>query len=448
MQNKKNSYQQIFKATSIFGGVQIVNIIILIIKSKFIAVFLGPVGMGVSALLTSSTGFITALTHFGLGVSAVKNVAVANSSGDEKKLGQTIAVFRKLVWFTGLLGFVITLLLAPWLSELAFGNRDYTFAFMFISITLLLTQISDGQTVILRGTRRIQYMAKSSMIGSLIGLLISIPLFYFLGNKGITPSIVLTAISALIVTWYYSRKVHVPKVKIDSKLLYNEGKDMLKMGFLISLSGLITLGTSYIMRIFISNNGGIADVGLYNAGFAIIGTYVGLVFTAMGTDYYPRLAAVSNDNSKCRDEINQQAEIALLILAPILIIFLVFINYAVVLLYSKQFTAVTAMVQWAAVGIFFKSTSWALGIVFISKGDSKVFFWNELITNIYLLAFNVIGYHYGGLTGLGISFLIGYMLHMLQMYLVTRKLYDFSFDKNFIRIFVIQFSLAVLCLKL
>ena len=69
---------------------------------------------------------------------------------------------------------------------------------------------------------------------------------------------------------------------------------MLSLGFVISMSGLISLGASYIVRIYISNTGGVDDVGLYNAGFALINTYVGLVFTAMGTDYYPRLAAVAN----------------------------------------------------------------------------------------------------------------------------------------------------------
>lgn len=443
--SKQNSYRQIFKATSIFGGVQFVNIIILIVRSKFIAYLLGPVGMGISGLLVSTTGFLSALTHFGLGTSAVKNIAVANGTGDKEKLGQTVAVFRKLIWVTGLLGTVVTIILSPWLSQIAFGNHKYTLAFILISVTLLLTQLSDGQTVLLRGTRNIQYMAKASMIGSLFGLFISIPLFFFFGNDGITPSIILTAVTGLLVTWYYSKKVKILNVKVDKQIILTEGKDMLKMGVLISMSGLISMGTSYIMRIFISSHGGIADVGLYNAGFAIIGTYVGLVFTAMSTDYYPRLAAVANDNDKCRAEINQQAEIALLILAPILIIFLVFIHFAIVLLYSKEFVVVTSMVQWAAMGIFFKATSWSIGIIFISKGSSKLFFWNELVTDTYELGLNIVGYHFWGLTGLGVSFLVGYMLHLIQMYVVTSKLYSFTFTKSFIKIFLIQFSLACLC---
>src|SRR5690554_7803979 len=132
---------------------------------------------------------------------------------------------------------------------------------------------------------------------------------------------------------------------------------MLIMGFMISMSGLVSLMVAYVIRIFINRTGDVADVGYYTAGFTIINTYVGMVFTAMGTDYYPRLSLVASDNNQCKEHINQQSEIAVLILAPILIGFLVFINWAIILLYSSQFLAITGMVYWATLGIFFKTLS-------------------------------------------------------------------------------------------
>jgi O-antigen/teichoic acid export membrane protein len=84
----------------------------------------------------------------------------------------------------------------------------------------------------------------------------------------------------------------------------------------------ITMVVSYITRIYIGREGGIGEVGLYNTGFAIIGTYVGLVFSAMGKDYYPRLSGVAHNNQLAKITINQQAELAILIIAPILMFFL------------------------------------------------------------------------------------------------------------------------------
>ena len=127
------------KATSIFGGVQVFNIIISVVKSKFVAVLLGPAGMGISGLLLSTTTFIGTVTNFGLNTSAVKNIAEANATGDNKRISDVASVLRRLVWITGILGTLVTLVLSPLLSELTFGNKDYTVALMWISISFLRT---------------------------------------------------------------------------------------------------------------------------------------------------------------------------------------------------------------------------------------------------------------------------------------------------------------------
>jgi hypothetical protein len=75
----KTAYRQIMKATSIFGGVQVFQIIIGIIRSKFIAVFLGPTGMGISGLLQVSIGMIAGLTNFRLSSSTIKSNSAAQA---------------------------------------------------------------------------------------------------------------------------------------------------------------------------------------------------------------------------------------------------------------------------------------------------------------------------------------------------------------------------------
>lgn len=434
------------KATSIFGGVQVFNIVISIIRSKFVAVLLGPAGMGIMGMLQATTGMITALTNFGLGTSAVKDISAAHASGNADRVAIIVTVFRRLVWITGFLGAILTLVLSPWLSQITFGNKEYTWAFIWISVTLLLQQISIGQGVLLRATRQIKAMAQSGMIGSLLGLITSVPLYYFFGMNGIVPGIIISSVTALILTWYYARRIEIKPFFVSKTRTIAEGKGMLKMGFMISLSGLITMGASYIVRIFITRSGGVADVGLYNAGFAIINTYVGLIFTAMGTDYYPRLASVAHSNTESHTVINQQAEIALLILAPIIMIFLVFINWVVIILYSNQFTAVNDMILYAALGMFFKAASWSIGFLFLAKGASKLFFWNELFANIYVLALNILGYHFWGLTGMGLSFLAAYFFYLVQVFIVSKINYDFSFTIEFTKVFLIQLLLAIACL--
>ena len=257
---------------------------------------------------------------------------------------------------------------------------------------------------------------------------------------------IFTSILGFIVAYYFTRKVKRIKVPVTIKETKEKGKGMLMMGFMLSISGIMVLGVSYVIRIFINNSGGVEDVGLYNAGIAIISTYVGLLFTAMETDYFPRLSAVIHDEKKAIELINQQAEIAILILAPVLIVFLVFVDWIITILYSSEFIPIKQMIYWAALGMFFKVAAWVVAFFFIAKGASKLFFWNELVTNMYTLVLNLVGYYYWGLTGLGLSYLISYFIYLIQIYTITNKIYNFSFSSAIIKIFLLQFSLAIICL--
>ncbi|WP_308991944.1 O-antigen translocase [Mariniflexile litorale] len=445
MKEHKSSYRQIMKATSLFGGVQVFNIIISIIKSKAIAVLLGPKGMGIASLLSSTVELISSLTNFRLGNSAVKDIAAAHTSGDDNKISKIISVFRKLVWVTGILGAIVTIILAPWLSEFTFGNNHYTWAFVWISVTLLLNQLSSGQLVLLQGMRQLNYLAKANMVGAVAGLCIAVPIYYFYGIDGIVPTMIITSIVSMLTSWYFSNKIKIKTIPVSKKDLITDGKGMMQLGFMLSLSSLMTVGESFLVRSYISNTGGLEDVGLYGAGFAIIGTYVGLIFSAMGTDYFPRLSGVAHDNKETKILVNQQSEIGVLILAPLLTVFLIFINWIVIILYSTKFIPVNDMIHWAALGMFFKVVSWAIGFILIAKGASKTFFWSELLGTSYLLILNLLGYHFFGLEGLGVSFFIAYFLVLIQVYLIAKYKYQFSFNLEFSKIFAIQFLLAIVC---
>lgn len=443
MTENRSSYRQIMKATSLFGGVQVFNIIISIAKSKFAAIILGPSGFGIIALLQSTIGLVSGLTNFGLGISAVKDIAATNEAGNHKRIATVVIAFRRWVWITGTFGSLATLAFSPWLSELTFGNRDYTVAFAWLSITLLFNQLSSGQFAILQGMRKLQFLAKSNMAGTTISLFVTVPLYFLYGKDAIVPVIIITSIVTLCLSWYFSNKIKIEPVKVSKVRTIAEGKNMLIMGFAISISPLLAVASSYIVRAFISNQGGPADVGLYSAGFVILNTYVGLIFTAMLTDFYPRLAGVAYSNNLCKQTINQQIEIALLILGPMVVGLMVFIKWLIILLYSKQFLLINEMMYWAALGIFFKTINWAIGFILIVKNDPWLFFWSDLIANIYMLALNLIGYHFWGLTGLGVSFMIGYLLATLQVFLIAKIKFEFNIMYDVYKIYLIQFILAI-----
>lgn len=440
MDESRNSYSGILKSISLFGGVKIFQILISIVRSKIVAVLLGPEGMGISGLLHSTADTIKSIVCCGLDVSAVKSIS---SSG--KNYSPVIITLRRLIWFTGMLGLLATFFLAPWLSDMAFGNREYATAFRIVSISLLLGQITVGQTALLQGTFHYKDMAKSSLYGSLVGLIIVIPLYYIWGVKSIPYVIVISSVIALIFSYYYSHKIPVEKIQLSKSEFRNNSKNMLSLGMSLAVVGIVNALTAYVLRIFISKEGGIDEVGLYNAAFAIANTYIGMVLMSMTTDYVPRLSTCSEDKPKMCELVNKQIVLLVLLVLPLASAFMVFIKPVVTLLYSTRFLPIMMMLLWVMLGMFFRGVSWAFSYTFVARGDSTIFFINETATAIYTLAFSVLGYYYLKLEGLGIAFVFSYVLYSLQLYLICRKSISFTIDRDTLRLLLLSFFLLFSC---
>ena len=440
MNDNQQSYRKVLNATSLFGGVQFINIILRLIRSKAIALLIGPIGMGISNLLLTTMELINGLTNLGLERSAVKDISLANTNSNSKSVAITISILKKLVWLTITVGVILMVLSAPWLSEIAFGNKDYTISFRWISIALLFKQLSSSQLAILQGLRKLKSLAKANLLGNFIGLLITLPLYYYYKIDAIVPAIIIATFMSFVFTYYYSHKLDIKSVTISRKEAVSEGKGMINLGVMLSLSSLITLLVAYIIRIYIGSANeteelGLIDVGLYSAGFVILNSYVGIIFNAMGTDYFPRLSEIANDIKKLRKTVLEQATVAILLITPIIVVFLACAPFIIVILYSHEFSPIVAMVTWGILGMIFKAVSWSMGYMIIAKGDSKVFIKTAIGFNTILLSINIIGYHFGGLEGVGISFFIYYIIHFIAIRIITYYRYDFYFEKGFYKIF-------------
>jgi O-antigen/teichoic acid export membrane protein len=442
MIENKTLYQRILKSTTLFGGVQIFNILVSVLRSKIIALLIGPEGMGIAGLLNSAINLINGFTSLGIETSAVKYISKENTEADKTGLHKIISVLRQLVWLTGLLGAFATLAFSPWLSGITFGTQDYTIWFAWLSVTLLFKQLSAGQLALLQGFQKLQSLAKANLYGSLVGLVISAPLYYYFRTDAIVPAIIVSALCTLYFSWFYASEIKIETEKVPYKQMLIEGKGMLKLGIMLSLSGIIATVVAYIIQIYVTQKGGLEEVGLYNAGFLLLNSYVGLIFTAMATDYFPRLASVSDNNEEVRTTVTHQAMIAVLLITPVIVLFLAFAPIIVNLLYSDKFLAIVPMVCFGIIGMLFRAVSWSMGYILLAKGDSKMFIRTAFGFNALFFTLSLSGYYLYGLTGLGVAFTIHYFLHFVLLKVITLRRYEFYFSDGFGKIFFICIVLS------
>lgn len=437
-----SSYRDSFKATSLFGSIQVINIIVRVIKSKFVAVLIGPTGMGIVGLLSATIDVISASTNFGLRTSSVRNIVEANAQGDKYTISAVISVLKRLVWITGTLGAIICIIGAKSLSRLTFGNPDFTVAFTILSVNILLIQLTNGHNALLQGLQKYKYIAQSNVFGNIIGLIIALPLYFFFSKDAIVPVLIFSNLASFLLALYFSNKINVEKISLSVSDFISIGGNMVKMGGLIGLKSLLAIISAYLIRVYISFNGSISDVGLFKAGFTIVDTYIGLILAAMAVDYYPRLSKAANDNSKFIELINQRAELVFLMLIPVITIFIAFSKYIIIVLYSVRFAEIEGMINWAIAATLFKAFSWTLSYSVLAKQDIKAFFGVEFSVLVYGLVFNALGYHLFGLTGLGISSLLKYSIYFVWLLIITKNRYGVVIKK---RVWII-YGVSSICL--
>ena len=444
MAGSESSYRQIFKATTLFGGVQFFNILITIIRGKFSAILLGAEGMGINSLFASTIEMLKNLTSLGLPQSAVRDIAAAKGSEDEQQMGTTAKVFGRWILFTALLGVAVTIGASWFLSRWLFESGDYTFSFIALSVIFVFFAFTSGTYTLLRGLRQNKLLALANVLGSLGGLVVAVPFYYFFGVSGIVPALIVSAIVTWLISVYFKRKIKLPDISLSLRETIDKGAEMVKLGVVLSFSTFLLVAIRFVLNAYIGRSGSLHDLGIYNAGVTITTGYVGLVFTAMITDYFPRLSSLIHDKEKWQQTVTHQAELVLLILGPILVLLLIAAPLIIEVLLTKEFLPVLEYIHWSVLGIFLQAIAWALGVIVVAKGDMRLKLVTEIIGKAVVLSMNIVGYMYGGIKGLGIAFLLSNMINLLLIGGVSYVKYSFRFSAGFFTLAVILLSTCVL----
>lgn len=428
-----SSSKSILHSTSIIGGSSVITILLNIVRSKVIALLLGPSGTGLIGALQSSTSFIQSLSSLGIDNSAVRDIAQANIKGNDKRLSIVVKSLRKIVLLTGFLGLLLTIIFAQALSEFTFDTADYTFEIRLLSIAVFFNLIQAGQSALIQGMRRIKDLARMSILSSLMGTVLSLPLIYFFEFDGVSYYLVVLAIGQFLVSLYYARKIKIQDIKVSWFKAFKESKGMVKLGFSFMGGALAAILSAYLIRVIIIRDLSLADAGIYQAAFALSGLYIGVILQAMGKDFYPRLTAVAFDSKKEIQLINEQTQVGMMIAAPGLMFTLAFAPLAIRVLYSAEYLEAFPILQWMILGVFLRTISWPMGFLFVARAKGRIFFYTQLVSHILLFGFTYLSILIFGLEGTGIAFFCLYIVYTTSMAVLINKENDFKWTSEVIK---------------
>lgn len=398
------------KAMGLFGGVQVMGILCSIIRTKLVAIWIGPVGVGLFGLFNNALEMINTGTNLGIRGSSVRDISQAVAGADRSLIARIIVVVRRWSLWLGLGGALLTLMLSPLLSQVTFGTQDQMWGFVALSVAVLLMAISNGEQAVLQGSQRLKRLAQASVYGTLLGLLISIPLFYWLRERSVLPSIIAYAACNALMMWLLRNKEY-PVAQVSRRDTVAMGRDFVRLGIYMTIGNFVTILASYVFNAWLNQEAGTAIVGQYQAGYTLVNKYTGLILSALGMEYYPRLAQQVKDSARLHDSVSQEVTVAMLVLAPVVAVFVILCQPIIWLLYSADFTVIQGMVSWGMVGTVMRALSWCMAFVILARGDGKTYVITESISAVVGLVLNILFYRWWGITGLGLAFLIWYVVY-------------------------------------
>jgi len=435
------SIRQIIRASAISGIGSTVYIVAGIVKTKAIALFLGPSGVGLFGLFQSILSTAGTISGAGLNSSGVQQIAKARADDDQKRLILIRTGLSRSSVILGLIGMAVVIACRDPIAQFSLGNTRFSNDLIVIGLGVWCFVISGVQTGILNGMHRIGDLARVSIVGSLISIPVTIALVWFYEDHGVAAAVALSACSTLVVSWWYLKRADLPQRMVSLAEISAPLKNLFNLGIVLMAASLVTIGSQMLARIMITRTLNIAATGHFQAAWSISMLYLGFALNAMGTDYYPRLTAVVIDRSLANKLINEQLFVALSLTGPVILGMLTFSSFIVRILFSGEFTETVGILRLQLLGDVFKVSSWPLAFLLPASGYGKTFLAVELSWNLTYLLLLWFGLPIWGITSAGLAFICAYVVYFIVVLVIVRRISVFSFSSQNINLFVMY----VLC---
>jgi PST family polysaccharide transporter len=200
------------------------------------------------------------------------------------------------------------------------------------------------------------------------------------------------------------------------------------LGSAFALNGIWLTASGWLNILFLTQyygpNHAPEQIGLNGAANMMANVYVGILISAMGTEFYPRLIAAAKDKSKLNELLNQQTRLSIAIGIPVSAGLLLFAPWILRFLYSPEFVDATEPMRWLILGMVVRFITCPLGFCVYAACKPRTIAINELLTGGTMIAISYLTISTYGLKGVGIGMTLANLLYMIgiAIFMWTQKI--------------------------
>lgn len=415
----------ILRVASLFGFVQLINFIFSIVKNKLILVWLGPSGIGLITLLNNALNLIASGSNMGLPVTLVKDISKAENRIRNKIIVNSL----HLVFLTSFIMALLTFVFSGLLAEVTFSDISFKWMFQWLAISVFFKQIVNCVKAIQQGVEDFKSIAISNIIYTVGGFVLTLPIYYFYKEDSVVVSIVLLSLIEFLSTVYFLKKLNLKNFRKNLRSFFSFGLKLIGKSYVFSVVNILSLITNYLLGIYIINNSSLETYGYYSVIYIILNNYLGLIFTFFSYDYLPRL--MKTKTKELNNVLNDQIFIITCIMGILSIIFILFTEFILKILYGNSSLSLSPLLKIAILGMIFKSVSWCISFVILAKSSKKVYFWLECLFNILFIFGSINAFKFFGSKGMWIMWVVYYFIYLLTVYCIAKISFNISLKRNY-----------------
>ncbi|TYO88781.1 O-antigen translocase [Oceanicella actignis] len=431
----------LLKSMAMIGGAQSITILMGILRVKVVAVLLGPAGVGILGIYGNILQTGAQLAGLGVGQSGVRQIAAARADAGTLAQVRRTLLLANLV--QGAAGMAAVWLLRRPISSLVFGDETRAFEVGLLGVGVFASLLAASQTALLQGMRRIPELARIAIEGGAVGTAAGLLAVWLWGEPAIIILPLAAPVASVLAALRHTRRLPRPEpAPFDAAQTLDHWRQMLGLGVVFMSGGLLSGLALLAVRASLTRDFGVDAAGHFQASWAITMQYVGFLLSAMGADYYPRLAAIINDRPAAARLVNEQTAIALSLVGPAMAALIGLAPWVVTALYSARFGPAVELLQWQTLGNVLKLSAWPLGYVIVAHARSGLFFASQLAFNAVFVGFVALATPIMGLNGAGVAFVAAYCVHLALMRRLVGRLHDFRWERDAVRLLAMNLALG------
>jgi O-antigen/teichoic acid export membrane protein len=383
-----------------------VTVVLSIIRSKMVALTVGPLGVGIVAEVVQLLTLAAAVVSVASGPALLRWISQAHAAADSERLERGLGTGVLLASGLAVGAGIACAVLAPALLPTGWPvNVRFCVLLAALSVALNAVGACINQVHVARAD--LGAIGTSSLLTGILGtaaIVVLVPLF---GVPGQFYSLALGSAFSVAVTWGLMARRVRPRIRLRAAWDAQFVKEAFTVGAVSIVSGYVAQALLSWVRVVLQHAGASESGAEYNgnfqAAYAIATTYISAILAGVGNFYFPRFAAAAPGRD-LDEEVHACADFVLRYAPVLAFAAIAFRSEVIRVLYSDRFVLASDMLGFMLAADVLRVVSWSYAGPLPMRGAVRAF----LLTEVGALAVGApavwMSVRWFGAMGVGIGF--------------------------------------------